>query len=68
MGERQQRWLQAIQNRLQSTSEMLKNMKEVRLGGLQELMAEKLRGLREKEVSQSTDPIQASVDSDCHLL
>ncbi|KGO45062.1 ABC transporter, integral membrane type 1 [Penicillium expansum] len=68
MGERQQRWLQAIQNRLQSTSEMLKNMKEVRLGGLQELMAEKLRGLREKEVSQSTDPIQASVDSDCHLF
>ncbi|EKV04366.1 ABC transporter, putative [Penicillium digitatum PHI26] len=54
MGERQQRWLQAIQNRVQSTSEMLKNMKEIRLGGLQELMAEKLRVLRAKEVSQST--------------
>ncbi|KAJ6125118.1 hypothetical protein N7471_012435 [Penicillium samsonianum] len=54
MGERQQRWLQAIQNRVQATSEMLKNMKEVRLGGLQELMADKLRGLRAKEVSEST--------------
>ncbi|OQD90867.1 hypothetical protein PENANT_c001G04474 [Penicillium antarcticum] len=51
MGGRQQRWLQAIQNRVQSTSEMLKNMKEVRLGGLQTLMADKLRGLRTVEVS-----------------
>ncbi|KAJ5350728.1 hypothetical protein N7541_008455 [Penicillium brevicompactum] len=54
MGGRQQRWLQAIQNRVQATSEMLKSMKEVRLGGLQNLMAEKLRGLRIVEVSEST--------------
>lgn len=54
MGGRQQRWLQAIQNRVQATSEMLKSMKEVRLGGLQNLMAEKLRGLRTVEISEST--------------
>jgi hypothetical protein len=54
MGGRQQRWLQAIQNRVQATSEMLKSMKEVRLGGLQNLMADKLRGLRAVEVSEST--------------
>lgn len=54
MGERQRRWLQAIQNRVQVTSEMLKSMKEVRLGGLQQLMADKLRGLRAEEVSEST--------------
>lgn len=54
MGSRQQRWLQAIQNRVQATSEMLKSMKEVRLGGLQNLMAEKLRGLRIVEVAEST--------------
>ena len=54
MGGRQQRWLQAIQNRVQATSEMLKSMKEVRLGGLQNLMADKLRGLRAVEVSDST--------------
>ncbi|KAJ5770022.1 uncharacterized protein N7511_002073 [Penicillium nucicola] len=54
MGGRQQRWLQAIQNRVQATSEMLKSMKEVRLGGLQNLMADKLRGLRTVEISEST--------------
>ncbi|KAF9890446.1 hypothetical protein FE257_005851 [Aspergillus nanangensis] len=53
MGARQRRWLEAIQQRVQVTSEMLKNMKEIRMGGLQGPMAERLRSLRAREISES---------------
>ncbi|RDW67218.1 Metal resistance protein YCF1 [Aspergillus mulundensis] len=53
MGARQRRWLEAIQERVQVTSDMLKSMKEIRLGGLQGPMASKLEGLRTVEISQS---------------
>jgi hypothetical protein len=53
MGARQRRWLEAIQERVQVTSEMLKSMKEIRLSGLQAPMASKLQGLRAQEVSES---------------
>ncbi|KAL4902740.1 hypothetical protein BDW74DRAFT_186698 [Aspergillus multicolor] len=53
MGARQKRWLEAIQERVQVTSDMLKSMKEIRLSGLQGPMASKLKGLRAAEISQS---------------
>ncbi|KAM5429338.1 hypothetical protein McanMca71_002977 [Microsporum canis] len=53
MGARQRLWLEAIQNRVQATSEMLKNMKEIRLGGLQGHVAKKLQKLRSEEISES---------------
>ncbi|KAL4747875.1 hypothetical protein BDW72DRAFT_215157 [Aspergillus terricola var. indicus] len=53
MGSRQRCWLEAIQSRVQVTSEMLKSMKEIRLSGLQTPMASKLEALRTEEISQS---------------
>ncbi|KAL4811793.1 P-loop containing nucleoside triphosphate hydrolase protein [Aspergillus spinulosporus] len=53
MGSRQRRWLEAIQSRVQVTSEMLKSMKEIRLSGLQTPMALQLEALRTEEISQS---------------
>ncbi|THC98398.1 hypothetical protein EYZ11_002117 [Aspergillus tanneri] len=53
MGSRQRRWLEAIQKRVQVTSEMLRNMKEIRLSGLQHPMAQKLQRLRSGEISES---------------
>lgn len=53
MGARQRQWLEAIQNRVHATSSMLKNIKEIRLGGLQSHAAKKLQELRSKEISES---------------
>ncbi|KAL4964262.1 P-loop containing nucleoside triphosphate hydrolase protein [Aspergillus stella-maris] len=53
MGTRQRLWLEAIQSRVQVTSEMLKSMKEIRLSGLQASMASKLEALRGEEITQS---------------
>ncbi|EFE30383.1 uncharacterized protein ARB_02755 [Trichophyton benhamiae CBS 112371] len=53
MGARQRQWLEAIQNRVHATSSMLKNIKEIRLGGLQGHAAKKLQELRSKEISES---------------
>ncbi|KAL4789301.1 hypothetical protein BDV19DRAFT_374334 [Aspergillus venezuelensis] len=53
MGTRQRLWLEAIQSRVQVTSEMLKSMKEIRLSGLQASMASKLEVLRREEITQS---------------
>jgi ATP-binding cassette subfamily C (CFTR/MRP) protein 1 len=53
MAARQRRWLEAIQKRVQVTSEMLKSMKEIRLSGLQGPMASKLQSLRSREISES---------------
>ncbi len=53
MGERQRLWLQAIEQRIKATTEMLFAMKEVRMGGLQARLEAELEGLRRKEIEIS---------------
>ena len=53
MGQRQKLWLEAIEKRVKATSDMLSNMKEVRMGGLQARLEQELQALREKEIQVS---------------
>ncbi|KAH5529875.1 hypothetical protein HBI29_022040 [Parastagonospora nodorum] len=53
MGERQRFWLEAIEKRIKATSDTLAAIKEVRMGGLQLVMENKLRELRKEEIKAS---------------
>src|SRR5450755_2059645 len=53
MGARQRKWLEAIEKRVNVTSDMLSSMKEVRMSGLQTRMKVELQRLRSKEVADS---------------
>ncbi|CAE7199875.1 hypothetical protein P3342_010333 [Pyrenophora teres f. teres] len=53
MGQRQRLWLEGIEKRIKATSDTLAAVKEVRMGGLQFVMEEKLRELRQEEIKAS---------------
>ncbi|EDU42146.1 MdlB ABC-type multidrug transport system ATPase and permease component [Pyrenophora tritici-repentis] len=53
MGQRQRLWLEGIEKRIKATSDTLAAVKEVRMGGLQVVMEEKLRELRQEEIKAS---------------
>jgi ATP-binding cassette subfamily C (CFTR/MRP) protein 1 len=53
MGQRQRIWLEAIEKRIKATSDTLAAVKEVRMGGLQVVMENKLRELRHEEIIAS---------------
>ncbi|RMZ69313.1 ABC transporter integral membrane type 1 [Pyrenophora seminiperda CCB06] len=53
MGQRQRLWLEGIEKRIKATSDTLAAVKEVRMGGLQAVMEEQLRELRQEEIKAS---------------
>ncbi|KAF1936458.1 hypothetical protein EJ02DRAFT_470428 [Clathrospora elynae] len=53
MGQRQRLWLEAIEKLIKATSNALAAAKEVRMGGLQVVMENKLRELRQEEIKAS---------------
>jgi ABC-type multidrug transport system fused ATPase/permease subunit len=53
MGSRQREWLEAIQKRVKTTSDMLGSMKEVRMTGLQLRLKEELQQQRKEEITAS---------------
>ncbi|KAF1936890.1 hypothetical protein EJ02DRAFT_459161 [Clathrospora elynae] len=53
MGQRQRLWLEGIEKRIKATSDALAAVKEVRMSGLQVVMENKLRELRQEEIKAS---------------